>query len=104
VRFPKGARQRKIFVVRFCRDARQSVFANATTHGPSVLLTDVNLCRASSENARQRRIVCRAFYVGARQSFFKKCVFLSSFNFSSTNTLFCTLYFNYVIISIFLEF
>jgi hypothetical protein len=67
VRFPKGARQRKIFAVRFCRDARQSEFANATTPGPSLLLTDVNLCRASSQNARQRRIVCRAFYVGARQ-------------------------------------
>jgi hypothetical protein len=55
----------------FFRDARQSVFADATTPGPSLLLTDVNLCRASSQNARQRRIVCRAFYVCARQSFFK---------------------------------
>jgi hypothetical protein len=116
VRFPTRTRQRQIFVVRFRRDARQSVFANTTPDVPFLLLTDVNLCRGPSQNARQRRIVCHAFCDGARQTcifavrftwphskvFFKKCGFLHSFNFSSTNTLFCTLYFNYVIISIFL--
>jgi hypothetical protein len=64
--FSKGRTAKENLCRTFFRDARQSVFANATTPGPSLLLTDVNLCRASSQNARQRRIVCRAFYVGAR--------------------------------------
>jgi hypothetical protein len=73
--FSKGRTAKENLCRAFFRDARQSVFANATTPGPSLLLTDVNLCRASSQNARQRRIVCRAFYVGARQ----KCNFAVRF-------------------------
>jgi hypothetical protein len=48
MRFPTGARQTQTFDVHLPRDARQSVFANATTTGPLLLLTDVNLCRAPS--------------------------------------------------------
>jgi hypothetical protein len=45
---------------------------------------------------------CRAFYNGARQCIFKNWVFTPYFNFSSASILFCTLQFNYVIISLFL--
>jgi hypothetical protein len=75
VRFPTGARQTQIFAVRFRRDARQSAFANASPVGMLFLLTDVHLCHASSQDARQRRIVCSAFCLGARQT----CIFAVRF-------------------------
>jgi hypothetical protein len=83
VRFPKtlcrayskGRTAKENLCRAFFRDARQSVFANATTSRLSLLLTEVNLCRAYSQNARQRRIVLSAFYVGARQ----KCNFAVRF-------------------------
>jgi hypothetical protein len=72
VRFPTGARQTQIFVVCF---PRESVFANASPVGLLFLLTDVHLCRAPSQDARQKRIVCRAFCLGARQT----CIFAVRF-------------------------
>jgi hypothetical protein len=99
------------------RPAHGNPFA-LTVAPPLVPFMDVNLCRALKENARQRRNVCRAFVLGAWQThafavrfllahgkrFSKKRLFIPALNFSSTSILFCTLYFNYVIISIFLQF
>jgi hypothetical protein len=53
VRFRAGTRQTQIFVVCFNTDAQQSFFFNATEQVPVRCLTDVNLCRASSCDARQ---------------------------------------------------
>jgi hypothetical protein len=67
VRFRLGARQTQIFAMRFPTDARQSFF-NAPGHMTVRRLTNINLCRAHVDDARQMRIVCRASSCDARQT------------------------------------
>jgi hypothetical protein len=64
------------------------------THGKNISLS----CAKGKRTAKI--YVCRAFYHSARQSIFKKIVFCTSFNFSTSKTLFCTIHFNHMHVSI----
>jgi hypothetical protein len=76
VRFPIDARQIFVFAVRSPSDAQQSLFTNGRTYRSLWPFTDVNLCRALKENARQRQKICRVFVLGARQTMPLPCLFL----------------------------
>jgi hypothetical protein len=117
--FKGGTRQSQIFAVRFPRDARQFFYTNVWPTAPSWPAVRADgwqalLCaleqRTTKTTSLSRVFVwrtaklqhCRVFYIGTRQCIFKNWVFTPYFNFSSTSILFCTLHFNYVIISLFL--
>jgi hypothetical protein len=70
VRLWADARQTFVFAVRPETDVRQSLFTNGYSSNLERSFTDVNLCRALKENARQSK-VCHAYVRGARQ----RCTF-----------------------------
>jgi hypothetical protein len=76
-------------------------------------INEKGLCRASKENARQRYMfavrqrkthgkdICLPCVLPQRTAkYFQKIVFCTSFNFSTSKTLFCTIHFNHMHVSI----
>jgi hypothetical protein len=93
VRFTLDARQTSVFAVRSQTGACQSFFTNGRNTKPLVPFTDVNLCHALKENARQRHNVCRAFVLGARQKHaFAVCSLLANHKEFSKNVFSYLLY------------
>jgi hypothetical protein len=70
-------------------------------------MTKIYVCRVFPSGARQTYILrtaniylCRVFPYGPGQSIFKKFDFCTSFDFSTSRTLFCTQYFKFIHVSI----
>jgi hypothetical protein len=102
------AHHKKSFAVRIIYDAHKKrpvkkiVFCAFFLHGKHFFhqtLTPLAcslplLCASTRRTANI--YVCRAFPQDTRQNIFKKFDFCTSFNFPTTKTLFCTLYFKFI--------